>query len=102
MDEFLLKGVTVRKLDDELRVGASWDNCTLIVRPHPKACSLQLKFGKRVYSCGVAHAYNTRISKLLFQPGSYKNVFNLSELPSGYSYVYRGSYTQHILCKCDL
>ena len=50
MDEFLLKGVTVRKLDDELRVGASWDDCTLIARPHAKACSLQLKLGKRTYS----------------------------------------------------
>ena len=30
MEEFLLKGVTVRKLDDELQVGASWDKCKLI------------------------------------------------------------------------
>ena len=47
MDECLLKEVTVRKLDEELRVGASWDDCTLIARPHAKACSLQVKFGKR-------------------------------------------------------
>ena len=48
MDELLLEGVVVRRLDDELRVGASWDNCTLIARTHAEACSLQLKFGKRV------------------------------------------------------
>ena len=48
MDELQLEGVVVRRLDDELRVGASWDNCTLIARPHAKACSLQLKFGKRI------------------------------------------------------
>ena len=48
MEEFLLKGVTVRKLDDELQVGASWDNCKLIARQHAMVCSLQLKFGKPV------------------------------------------------------
>ena len=61
MDECLLKEVTVRKLDEELRVGASWDNCTLIARSHAKACSLQLKFGKafmgRVHTCIVTTAY---------------------------------------------
>ena len=45
MDELLLEGVVVRRLDDELRVGASWDNCKLVARAHAKACSLQLKFG---------------------------------------------------------
>ena len=47
MDELLLKEVTVRRLDDELHTEASWDNCTLIARPHAKACSLQVKVGKR-------------------------------------------------------
>ena len=50
MNELVLEGVVVRRLDDELRIAASWDNCTLIARPHAKACSLQLKFGKRVSS----------------------------------------------------
>jgi len=50
MDELLLEGVVVRRLDDELRVGASWDNCKLTAKAHTKACSLQLKFGTR--TCG--------------------------------------------------
>ena len=48
MDELLLEGVVVSRLDNKLREVASWNNCTLIARPHAKACSLQLKFGKRV------------------------------------------------------
>ena len=48
MSELLLEGVVVRRLDDELRARASFDNCTLIARAHDKACSLQLKLGKFV------------------------------------------------------
>ena len=51
MDELLLEGVVVSRLDDRLREGASWDGCTLIARPHAQACSLQLKLGKRSVTC---------------------------------------------------
>ena len=46
MEELNLQGVIARKLDDELRAAASWDNCTLVVRPGAKECSLQLKCGR--------------------------------------------------------
>ena len=46
MEELNLQGVTVRKLDDELRAASSWDNCTLVARPGAKECSLQLKCGE--------------------------------------------------------
>ena len=48
MDDLLLDGVVVRKLNDELSAGASWNNCTLIARPRVNGCSLQLKIGKCV------------------------------------------------------
>jgi len=47
MDELVLEGVVIRRLNEELREEGSWDNCTLIARPHGKACSLQLKSGER-------------------------------------------------------
>ena len=46
MEEVHLQGVIVRKLDAELRVAASWDNCTLTARPGAKECSLQVKSSK--------------------------------------------------------
>ena len=48
MDRLLLKGVVVRKLNDELCTETSWENCSLTALPQDEACLLQVKLGKCV------------------------------------------------------
>jgi len=59
MEELVLEGVVVRRLDEELRAEGLSDNCTLIARPHSKACSVQLKCGECTtclrYTCFSRH-----------------------------------------------
>lgn len=69
MEDVHLQGVIVRKLDDELRVAASWDNCTLTARPGAKECSLQVKSSKYLVLIFLAFFFNGTLTRSIDYKG---------------------------------